>query len=361
MKRQSGASVPDASGADVGRPGGAQSTLNILLTSAGRRNYLVEYFQEALGGRGRVFAADAKSSAPALQEADGILLVPPIGHKHYIDALVEFCQEERVALLVPLNDLELPLLASAKARFEAVGTTLVVSSREVVDLCFDKWAAYRWLCGEGFLTPQTYLSLEAAKAGLERGELRFPLVLKPRWGSASVGLEFPQDLEELELAFALARRRLARTSLAGEAPGNALLIQAFVAGDEYGLDVVNDLQGGHVTTFVKQKLGMRAGETDSAVTVADAALQDLGAALGRRLQHLGNLDCDVLVNETGAWVLELNPRFGGGYPFSHVAGANLPAALLAWAAGETPEQAWFQTQAGVAASKYSRLMLVRRT
>lgn len=342
--------------------GAARGTLNALLTSAGRRNYLVEYFQEALAGRGRVFAADAKSSAPALQEADGIFLVPPIGHKHYLDALLEFCQEEHIALLVPLNDLELPLLAAARDRFAAVGTTLVVSSQEVVGLCFDKWKTHCFLREEGLQTPSTYLTLEDAQRALSRGELKFPLVLKPRWGSASVGLEFPQDAEELALSYTLAHKRLARTSLSGAGPHDeAILIQEFLVGDEYGLDVVNDLRGQHVTTFVKQKLGMRAGETDSAVTVADPTLSTLGQTLGRRLGHIGNLDCDVFVNEAGAWVLELNPRFGGGYPFSHVAGANLPAALLAWAAGEAPEQAWFRAQPGVVASKYSRLMLVRRT
>ena len=113
--------------------------MNVVLTSAGRRNYLVEYFQEALRGQGKVFAADAKSSAPALQEADGVFLVPPIGHKHYLDALLEFCQQEQIGLLVPLNDLELPYLAAAKDRFAALGTTVVVSSPEIIARCFDKW------------------------------------------------------------------------------------------------------------------------------------------------------------------------------------------------------------------------------
>jgi len=338
---------------------------NILLTSAGRRNYLVEYFQEVLGGNGRVFAADAKSSAPALQEADGIFLVPPIGHKHYLDALLEFCQQERISLLVPLNDLELPLLAEAKAqgRFEAIGTTVVVSSPEVIETCFDKWATHQFLRSRGIRTPKTYLLLEEAREALAAGELGFPLVIKPRWGSASIGLEFPQDEEELELSYRLSQRRLAKTALAGVSERDrerAILIQEFVVGDEFGLDVVNDLQGRYVTTFVKQKLGMRAGETDSAVTVCNDTLSDLGRTLGEELKHVGNLDCDVFMGEEGAWVLEMNPRFGGGYPFSHVAGADLPAALVAWARGEAPDQTWLRTEPGVTASKYSRLMLINQ-
>jgi carbamoyl-phosphate synthase large subunit len=105
---------------------------------------------------------------------------------------------------------------------------------------------------------------------------------------------------------------------------------------------------------------MRAGETDSAVTVSNERLEALGETLGRSLGHLGNLDCDVFLNAEGAWVLELNPRFGGGYPFSHVAGANLPAALIAWARGEAPDPRWLRPEVGVVSSKFSRLMLIRQ-
>jgi len=343
--------------------GSREGAINALLTSAGRRNYLVEYFQEALRGQGKVFAADAKSSAPALQEADGVFLVPPIGHKHYLDALLEFCQQEEIRLLVPLNDLELPYLAAARERFAEIGTTVVVSSPEIISRCFDKWETHGFLRARGILTPKTYLSLAAAQEALEAGELKFPLVLKPRWGSASIGLEFPQDDDELELSFELSQRRLARTALAGVSEKDrdrAILIQEFIVGDEYGLDIVNDLSGRYVTTFIKQKLGMRAGETDSAVTVSSEPLRALGEELGRSLGHIGNLDCDVFLSPEGAWVLELNPRFGGGYPFSHVAGANLPAALIAWARGEAPDPRWLRTDTGVMSSKFSRLMLIHQ-
>ena len=167
-------------------------------------------------------------------------------------------------------------------------------------------------------------------------------------------------MEELELSFELSQRRLARTALATVSEDHAILIQEFIVGDEYGLDIVNDLSGRYVTTFVKQKLGMRAGETDSAVTVASEPLQGLGEQLGRTLGHIGNLDCDVFLADGGAWVIELNPRFGGGYPFSHVAGANLPAALLAWARGEAPDPLWLRSDVGVMSSKFSRLMLIHQ-
>lgn len=340
----------------AGRPGG---TINTLLTSAGRRNYLVEYFREALGGRGRVFAADAHEGAPALQEADGVVVVPPVGDPHYLDALLEVCEGQQIGLLVPLSDFELPGLAAARARFAALGTTVVVSSPEVVERCFDKWATYEFLQAQGFRTPTTYLTLPDAQRALSEGRERFPVVLKPRWGSSALGLEFVYDDDELELSFELLSRRLARTALArAHDPEGNVLVQAFVAGDEYSLDLVCDLSGRYVTTLAKRKLGLRAGDTDSAVTVLDPVLSDLGRALAEALGPVGVVDCDVFWAAEGPTVLELNPRFGNSYPFVHVAGADLPAAVVAWARGDLPEPGWLRAEPGVTAARFSRLMLV---
>ena len=335
-------------------------SVNVLLTCAGRRNYLLNYFREALNAQGRVLAADADPYAPAMQEADRALVVPPVTSPDYVDNLLAICRDNKVALLISLNDLELGLLARQRERFLQVGTIPVVSSPDVVDTCFDKWATVKFLRDSGLAAPQTYPTLPEARAALEQGDLSFPLVIKPRWGSASIGIEYLEDEHELELAYQLTKQRLHRTILADASAADydrAILIQERLAGQEYGLDVINDLQGNYVTTFVKRKLAMRAGETDSAVTVEDRPLQKLGETIGKYLGHVGNLDCDVFVNENGAYVLELNPRFGGGYPFSQVAGANLPAALLAWARGEKLNPEWLQVTPGVAAAKCDRLVV----
>ena len=82
-----------------------------------------------------------------------------------------------------------------------------------------------------------------------------------------------------------------------------------------------------------------------------------GRALRRALGPVGVADCDVFVGAEGPTVLELNPRFGNAYPFAHVAGADLPAAVVAWARGDLPEPGWLRAEPGVTAARYSRLML----
>jgi carbamoyl-phosphate synthase large subunit len=340
-----------------------EDPMNVLLTCAGRRNYLVQFFKEALGSRGQVFAADACSSAPALQDADKAFLVPRVNHPDYFDTLALICQKYQVRLLFPLNDLELPLLARQRKRFLGIGTLPVISSPTVVDLCFDKWATLQFLNSCGLTVPKTYASLIEAHRALAQGKVVYPLVVKPRWGTASIGIEYAEGEEELELSFRLVRKRLDRTFLADVSstdPERCVLIQEHLHGQEHGLDIINDLEGRYVTTFVKRKLAMRAGETDRSVVVKNHRLEKLGKIIGQRLGHIGNLDCDVFVNEENCYVLEMNPRFGGGYPFSHLAGANLPATLIAWANEESPHPSWLAVKPNVMGAKCDRLVAMVR-
>jgi carbamoyl-phosphate synthase large subunit len=335
--------------------------MNVLLTCAGRRNYLVKFFQDALKGRGQVFAADASADAPALRQADKSFRLPPVNPTAYIDILLTLCQRQRVLLLISLNDIELPLLARHSTRFLEVGTVPVISSPAVVDTCRDKWETFKFLKASALDAPNTYLSLADARQALARRDITFPLVVKPRWGSASIGIQYSDDDEELECDHTLAKKRLPRTFLPeinATDPERCVLIQKRLCGQEYGLDIVNDLEGHYVCTFVKRKLAMRAGETDRAVTVKSAWLEELGGVIGRKLGHIGILDCDVIVTEEGCYVLDMNPRFGGGYPFSHIAGANLPAVLLAWANREQPEARWLRVEPNIMSSKYDGLVVV---
>jgi carbamoyl-phosphate synthase large subunit len=314
-----------------------------------------------LQGHGLVYAADADANAPALQEADKAFIVGPVEQAAYCDQLLAICREYQILLLVPLNDLELPVLARQRERFLAVGTIPVISSSDVVNLCFDKWTTLAFLKSCGLTVPKTHLSLADTRKALSEGEISFPLVVKPRWGTASLGIEYPEDDEELELAYWLVRKKLPRTILAEISTTDlerSVLIQERLYGQEYGLDVVNNLSGRYVTTFVRLKLSMRAGETDRAVSVENDQLERLGEAIGQKLGHIGGLDCDVFMSNGRYHVLEMNPRFGGGYPFSHIAGANLPAMLIAWANGRDADSGWLRVEPNIIASKCDRIVVI---
>ncbi|GIM56339.1 carbamoyl phosphate synthase-like protein [Capnocytophaga canimorsus] len=338
--------------------------MNILFTCAGRRNYLINYFKEVLHKEGgRVFATDMQLTAPALVDADQAICVPSIYDDNYINSLLEIIKTNHIHCVISLNDLELPILSEVKEQIEKLGAKLVVSDPQVIKIAFDKWETALFLKQIGIKYPRTFLDIEQVKKEIALGSLSFPLVVKPRWGSASIGIDFPENIEELELVYKLQNIRLKRTILANasqEDLDRAILIQEKIKGIEYGMDVLNDFDKNYVTTSVRKKLLMRSGETDKAVSVVDEKFEDLGKKIGQNLKHIGNLDCDVFEYQGELYVLEFNPRFGGGYPFSHEAGNNTAAIYVEWLKGNKDISKHLAYRDGILFSKCDRLLKISK-
>ena len=325
--------------------------MNVLLSAVGRRAYLVEYFQQALAPcGGKVVAANATMDATGMLTADVAELLPLAKSPEYIDAMLAVCKRHAIKLLFSLHDWEAPYIARARERFLEIGTTPVMPSSDVMNICLDKFKMFEQMNRLGIPTPRTYLDRAAAER-----ELTFPMIVKPRLGQGSLGLFKVNTPDELAWAYQLSQSVTESFSVDAavadcEMPN--VLVQECIAGDEYGCDIVNDLQGNFVTAFVKRKLAMRAGETDVAVTVEEPRIVECARAIAAWSRHPGIMDTDFFLDREGkAWLLEMNPRFGGGYPFSHVAGADLPAACVAWASGRVPDEAWLRVRPGVRAYK----------
>lgn len=335
--------------------------MNILFTCAGRRTYLLKYFKENLAEGDKVVATDMQLSAPALQVADIKLQVPAVYDPEYVNITLNICREQKIDALISLNDLELPILSENKARFEELGVKVIVSNPEVIDIAFDKYKTAQWVESLGLVAPKTYVRLEDVKKALAIGEIEFPLFMKPRWGSGSIGLESIADMEELDIYYNLLMKKIKKTILATASVGDEyIMIQEKLTGAEFGLDIMNDLNGKNVGVSVKQKLAMRAGETDKAVTVDLPEVREMGRKIGEALGHIGNLDVDIMQRADGAYcVLELNPRFGGGFPFSYEAGVNMPKAIIQWVKGEEVDLRMLQPEYGRMFSKNDYLMEIK--
>lgn len=333
--------------------------MNILFTCAGRRTYLLKYFKEQLGDKGLIVATDMQMTAPALTAADVKEQVPAVYADDYIDRTLDICRRYDIKALISLNDLELPVLADNCKRFEEIGVKVIVSESVVIDICFDKYRTAKYVESLGLGTPVTFVSLDEAKDALRHGILRFPIVLKPRWGSGSIGIEFVNSIEELDENYAMLLNKVKKTILATASKGDEyILIQQKIDGQEFGMDVMNDLEGNHRAVSVKKKLAMRAGETDKAQTVDNADIRIIGQTLGKSLRHIGNLDVDVFEKDGKYYVLELNPRFGGGFPFSYEAGVNFPGAIIEWLKGNEINEDMLQPRYGETYAKCDYLVKV---
>ena len=328
--------------------------MNILLTSVGRRGYLVQYFKEALNGNGKVFVSNSDANSPAFKYADAHVVSPLIYDNGYIDFLIDYCKKNNIEMLISLFDIDLYVLAKNKKRFEEIGVTVVVSDEEFIKVCNDKWLTYRYLSEKDIPTPKTYLSLENALSDISSNKLSFPLIVKPRWGMGSLEIFTADNEEELEVFYKKIKRNIENSYLKYESKedlDNCVIIQEKIKGFEYGVDIINDLEGCYKNTVIRKKIGMRAGETDAAEIVENEKILDLTKKLAGYSKHIGNLDMDILSDGKNYYILEMNARFGGGYPFSHLAGVNLPLALVKWKQGKEVDQEILNARVGVIGQK----------
>ncbi|WP_293295462.1 ATP-grasp domain-containing protein [Allomuricauda sp.] len=335
----------------------------ILFTCAGRRNYLINYFKEALNGNGKVIAADNQLSAPAMVDADIAIQVPSIYSDEYIQNLKELVNDYQVDAIISLNDLELPILAEHKDVLESLGTKVLVSNPKIIDIAFDKWKTFIFFKELGVGTPKTYLTLESVREALNQDELEFPLIIKPRWGSASIAIDIVENDEELQLAYQLQRIKVQKSILknaSSEDLEKSIIIQEKIKGDEYGIDILNDFEGNYYGSFVRKKMAMRSGETDKALSIINSEFSTIAKKIGDKTGHIGNMDCDFFVSGDKIYYLEMNPRFGGGYPFSHESGINTPAIYISWLKGDTEIDKYNNFKAGLMFSKYDRLMPIKK-
>jgi carbamoyl-phosphate synthase large subunit len=312
---------------------------------------MVDYFKTAIHEiGGKVYATNSIPYAAAFVPADKSFLVPEINHPDYIKTLLEISIDYKIDAIIPLFDIELPVLARERDNFLEKGIHIIIFSPEVVKTCYNKWEPFKFLDRYGFKTPKTYITLESVLIAIEHREVDFPLILKPRWGMGSIGILEVETLDELSI-FEKRTKRIIETSYLNHQskvnPEHMVIYQEKLHGQEYGLDVVNNLRGEFVTTFVKRKIAMRSGETDIAITEDNANLMELGKELSDCLAHVANLDVDLFMVKNDYYILEMNPRFGGGYPFSHLAGANLPSAIIAWIQEKEADPSCFNLQPGI--------------
>lgn len=315
--------------------------MNILLTSAGRRTYLINYFKEALAGTGKVFASNSILTY-CLEQADDYVLTPNIYDDGYITFLLDFCKKKNIQVIISLFDIDLPVLAKNKDVFKQAGIDLIVSDYNVTTICNDKWLTYEFLVKIGIRQTPSFINLDEAKKAIAEGVVSYPLFIKPRWGMGSIGIYKVENEEELNVLYKKLHREIFNTYLKYESSmdvDSCIIIQQAIKGQEYGIEVLNDLKGNYVTTFAKKKVAMRSGETDIAETVNPAQFEGIGRLISKNLKHIANLDVDCFVKDNGdIYVLEMNCRFGGQYPFTHNAGVNVPLQIIKWLRGEPTDK-----------------------
>lgn len=288
--------------------------MNILITSVGTRNKIVQYFKKELGDKGKIIATDNSELAPAIYEADKYYIVPRIGDPRYIDTLIDICKKENVDCIFALIDPELSLISKNKDKFLEIGATPLISDYDAVELAFDKYKMYQYLKSNGFNCAKSYINKEDFYKDLDGGKITFPVFAKPYKGSASININKVNSKEEIDTLFNVY---------------DDLLIQEFLDGQEIGADVyIDPISKKVVSIFTKEKIKMRAGETDKARSFKDEKLFNIITNLVEKIGYKYMIDMDIFRVDGEYYISEINPRFGGGYPHAYEAGVNFPKMVL---------------------------------
>jgi carbamoyl-phosphate synthase large subunit len=175
--------------------------MRVLLSSVGRRGYLAKYFKQAVGDAGEVWGADSSNYAPAFRYCDHILLLPRVGEAGYADKLLALCRKNKIDMVVPLIDPELVILADEFEKFRSNGVIAVVSPPTTIQIAFDKYQTYLHAKKAGIEVPETVTTIEEARKLIASGKLSWPVIVKPRKGSASMFVNSCGNESELKLAF----------------------------------------------------------------------------------------------------------------------------------------------------------------
>ncbi|MDY3846668.1 MAG: ATP-grasp domain-containing protein [Eubacteriales bacterium] len=327
--------------------------MNVLLTSVGRRAYMVKYFKEALGKDGEVHVCNSDSKSIAFKYADRKVVAPLIYDENYIPFLLNYCKDNSINILISLFDIDLLMLAKHKKQFEEIGTKVIVSDLRVVEICNDKWKTYQFLKENGFHAPESFLNLSEVISTIALGKLSYPIVVKPRYGCGSISVAIAYDEEDLRYLTKKANKDIANSYLKYESTvtEDKVIYQECLRGQEYGADIINDLNGKNRNVIVRKKLAMRSGETDIAELVEEPIIHKELEKLGNITGHIANMDCDVFLIDGVPYILEMNARFGGGYPFSHMGGCNLPKAIVEWVKGKKVNKDLISSKTGITGFK----------
>ena len=285
---------------------------NILITSAGKRVVLTKYFKETLAmyfAKAKVFTTDMNPQmAPAGYVSDGCFKVPRVTSEDYIEILLTLCIENNIGLIVPTIDTELLILSANKEIFAEQGIVLSISDYDFIQVCRDK--------------RKTNVLFEKLNIRIplpvDKHNPIFPLFAKPYDGSLSKDLYVVKSKEEL-------------TSDIMNHP--KLIFMEYIDKDEYKEFTVDMYFGkdNKVKSIVpRERIEIRAGEISKGLAIKNYLLDYLKDRMDYILRVVGCVCVQLFYRKSDNDVvaIEINPRFGAGYPLSYAAGANYPKFLI---------------------------------
>jgi carbamoyl-phosphate synthase large subunit len=246
--------------------------------------------------------------SPGLYFSDRHYLVPLTTDENYIPIIKSICFKERIHLIVPTIDDELPVFGAYAEEFLAMGVRVVVSEGSTGTICNDKYLTAGFLQNKGLAFAETWLPEQ-----LDFSRITYPLFIKPRRGRGSVGCHRIDN--EKELLFFL-----------DYVPDP--VVQRFLTGREFTIDVLADFDGDVISVVPRERLVIRSGVSDRGQTWNNPEIIALGIRAAEALRIRGPANLQIMWEDGRGTLFEVNPRFSGGIGLTIAAGGDFPSWLI---------------------------------
>ena len=256
----------------------------------------------------KIVATDNSPYAPALYFADSTYLVPKISDTTYLDIILDICKKEEINAITTVIDPEIEILAKNRSEFEKIGVEVLAPYEETARLCFDKYEMFKYLSECEIPTVLTFGDYNSFKIAFDEGKISFPVFVKPRSGSGSVGARKILSLESLKLAFET---------------DPTLIVQEYMDGLDLDADVyIDTISHEAVAIFTKRKISTTIGGANKTISFKDEALFELSKKVAKHFKFNGPIDVDFFEKDGKYYLSEINPRFGGAYLHAYGAGVD---------------------------------------
>lgn len=312
--------------------------MRILFTGVGRRIELLQAFRNAalvLNKELKIYGADMAGTAPALAYCDFTRKVVAMKDPRYIDNLLSICADDHIDLLIPTIDTDLLVLSENKEKFAAIGTKVMISDPDKILICRDKNNTSQFFVDCGLHAPMPVNDWKEYKSG-------YPAFIKPKDGSSSINAFKVENAEELEVYASQVED---------------YIVQPFVSGHEYTIDIFCDWVGKPISIVPRERLQVRAGEVLKTQISMDKTMIEETKALCKAFKPCGPMTVQLIRDAAGIdWFIEINPRFGGGAPLSMKAGARSAEAILKLIADE--ETGEYQIADGAIYSRFDQSVCI---
>jgi carbamoyl-phosphate synthase large subunit len=299
-----------------------------MLTSVGQRVDIARAFRAA---GATTLGVDADPLAPALYHCDLRVIVPRIADPEYVPTLARLRDEHDVGLLVPLNDLDFPVLARARGRLEPA--LVLLPDAEASARMSDKLEAHDFFVANGIPSPRSWAPEDVPS------DVRFPALVKAREGFGSRNIHRARDRDELEFFLRYA-----------VVPS---FVQEQCLGEEFSIDVFCDMDARCLNAIPRTMLLSKGGESIKGASLQDRQLIEHGARVAEIVGVKGPANVQCFREPDGSLpITDVNTRFGGGFPVPLAAGGRYPELALALARGERPEPRLGDFEEGVVMTRY---------